>query len=70
VGSLSAAAVKTFGDGGQHFADKASLIAALKQHMHGGVTCLVKGSRSSGMDQVVVALRDNKGKGEGTSDAA
>ncbi|RDI98390.1 UDP-N-acetylmuramoyl-tripeptide--D-alanyl-D-alanine ligase [Dyella solisilvae] len=70
VGPLSAAAVKAFGERGEHFADKAALIAALKQHMHSAVACLVKGSRSSGMDQVVVALRDNKAKGEGASDAA
>lgn len=70
VGPLSAAAIKAFGELGEHFADKAALTAALKQHLHGGVTCLVKGSRSSGMDQVVAALRDNKGKGEGASDAA
>ncbi|AIF46903.1 UDP-N-acetylmuramoyl-tripeptide--D-alanyl-D-alanine ligase [Dyella japonica] len=70
VGPLGAAAVKAFGERGQHFADKAALIAALKQQLHGDVTCLIKGSRSAGMDQVVVALRDNKGKGEGTSDAA
>jgi UDP-N-acetylmuramoyl-tripeptide--D-alanyl-D-alanine ligase len=70
VGPLSAAAIKAFGEHGQHFADKAALTAALKQHLHGGVTCLIKGSRSSGMDQVVAALRDNKGKGEGASDAA
>jgi UDP-N-acetylmuramoyl-tripeptide--D-alanyl-D-alanine ligase len=70
VGPLSAAAIKAFGERGEHFADKAALTAALKQHLHGGVTCLIKGSRSSGMDQVVAALRDNKGKGEGASDAA
>lgn len=70
VGPLSASAVKAFGEHGEHFADKAALSAALKQQLHGGVTCLVKGSRSAGMDQVVAALRDNKGKGEGASDAA
>lgn len=70
VGPLSASAVKAFGERGEHFADKAALSAALKQQLHGGVTCLVKGSRSAGMDQVVAALRDNKGKGEGASDAA
>ncbi len=70
VGPLSASAVKAFGDRGEHFADKAALVAALKQQLHGGVTCLIKGSRSAGMDQVVAALRDNKGKGEGASDAA
>lgn len=70
VGPLSAAATTAFGERGEHFADKAALVAALKQHLHGGVTCLIKGSRSSGMDQVVAALRNNKGNGEGASDAA
>lgn len=70
VGPLSASAVKAFGERGQHFTDKAALITALTQQLHGDVTCLIKGSRSSGMDQVVVALRDNKKKGEGASDAA
>jgi UDP-N-acetylmuramoyl-tripeptide--D-alanyl-D-alanine ligase len=70
VGPLSASAVKAFGERGEHFADKAALIAALTQQLHGGVTCLIKGSRSAGMDQVVTALRDNKKTGEGASDAA
>ena len=70
VGPLSAAAVKAFGERGEHFSDKAALAAALKQQLHGGVTCLIKGSRSAGMDQVVAALRDNKKTGEGASDAA
>lgn len=70
VGPLSTAAVKAFGDGGEHFADKAALAAALKQHLHSGVACLVKGSRSSGMDQVVAALSHHKKTGEGASDAA
>ncbi|RAO75752.1 UDP-N-acetylmuramoyl-tripeptide--D-alanyl-D-alanine ligase [Dyella jiangningensis] len=70
VGPLSAAAVKAFGERGEHFADKPALATALKQHLHSGVACLVKGSRSSGMDQVVAALRDNKKTGEGASDVA
>ncbi|WP_199098727.1 UDP-N-acetylmuramoyl-tripeptide--D-alanyl-D-alanine ligase [Dyella sp. ASV21] len=70
VGPLSAAAIKAFGQGAEHFNDKTALIAALQQHLHGGVTCLIKGSRSSGMDQVVAALRNNKANGEGTSNAA
>jgi len=70
VGPLSAAAIKAFGERGEHFADKPALTAALKQQLHGGVTCLIKGSRSAGMDQVVAALRGSKGNGEGASDAA
>lgn len=70
VGPLSASAIKAFGERGEHYADKAALTAELKQQLHGGVTCLIKGSRSAGMDQVVAALRGSKGNGEGASDAA
>jgi UDP-N-acetylmuramoyl-tripeptide--D-alanyl-D-alanine ligase len=56
VGPLGAATVEAFGAGGAHFDDKAALIAALKSRVHAGVTCLVKGSRSAGMEQVVAAL--------------
>ncbi|MFC4765233.1 UDP-N-acetylmuramoyl-tripeptide--D-alanyl-D-alanine ligase [Dyella koreensis] len=69
VGPLSAATVEAFGAQGEHHADKASLIASLKKQLHGGVTCLVKGSRSAGMEQVVAALHDYKPV-EGASDAA
>ena len=69
VGSLSAAAVETFGAGGRHFADKAALIEALRAELHAGVTCLVKGSHSSGMEQVVAALMRGDSKG-GAHDAA
>jgi len=74
VGPLGAATVEAFGAQGRHFADKAALIAALQADLHGGVTCLIKGSRSAAMEQVVAALgnhpcstdQDN----EGASDAA
>jgi len=56
VGPLGAATVEAFGARGEHFNDKAALIAALQTQLHGGVTCLVKGSRSAGMEQVVAAL--------------
>jgi UDP-N-acetylmuramoyl-tripeptide--D-alanyl-D-alanine ligase len=84
VGTLSAAAVEAFGAQGEHFEDKAALIAALQSRLHSGVTCLIKGSHSAGMEQVVVdlkqaalkqaaskqgALKDRK-PGEGTSHAA
>ncbi|WP_233840979.1 UDP-N-acetylmuramoyl-tripeptide--D-alanyl-D-alanine ligase [Dyella sp. 2HG41-7] len=57
VGPLNAAAVEAFGAGAQHFADKAALIDALRTQLHAGVTCLVKGSHSSGMEKVVAALK-------------
>jgi UDP-N-acetylmuramoyl-tripeptide--D-alanyl-D-alanine ligase len=74
VGPLGVATVEAFGAGGEHFDDKAALIAALKSRVHAGVTCLVKGSRSAGMEQVVAALgghpgHADKNKGD-ASDAA
>ena len=71
VGPLGAATVDAFGTGAEHFDDKAALIAALKSQLHAGVTCLVKGSRSAGMEQVVSALGGDAGKNQGdASDAA
>lgn len=74
VGPLGVATVEAFGAGGEHFDDKATLIAALQAQLHAGVTCLVKGSRSAGMEQVVAALgghpgHADKNKGD-ASDAA
>jgi len=66
---LNAAAVEAFGAGGRHFADKAALIDTLRAGLHAGVTCLVKGSHSSGMDQVVAALKSAHPQ-EGAHDAA
>lgn len=57
TGRLSAAAVAAFGAGGAHFADQAALVDALRADLHAGVTCLVKGSRSSAMDRVVTMLQ-------------
>lgn len=74
VGPLGAATVEAFGERGQHFADKQALIAALQSRLHAGVTCLIKGSRSAGMEEVVTALRgrpgDMKQDNGGASDAA
>jgi UDP-N-acetylmuramoyl-tripeptide--D-alanyl-D-alanine ligase len=61
--------VEAFGAGGRHFADKETLIAALRADLQAGATCLVKGSHSSGMDQVVAALKNGPTK-EGAHDAA
>ncbi len=59
VGPLGAATVAAFGVGGEHFADRASLIATLRPQLHAGVTCLLKGSRSAGMEHVLAALDDD-----------
>lgn len=63
VGPLGEAAVAAFGEAAAHFADKAALICALQAQVHGGVTVLIKGSRSAGLEQVVAALcgKDNQG---------
>jgi UDP-N-acetylmuramoyl-tripeptide--D-alanyl-D-alanine ligase len=69
VGPLSAATVEAFGAGGEHFSAKPALIDALRAQLHAGVTCLVKGSRSAGMEQVVAALAAEPAHG-GATDAA
>jgi UDP-N-acetylmuramoyl-tripeptide--D-alanyl-D-alanine ligase len=56
TGELSSAAVSAFGPGGQHFDDKQALIKALLPALSTEVRCLIKGSRSAGMEQVVNAL--------------
>ncbi|MDF2181536.1 UDP-N-acetylmuramoyl-tripeptide--D-alanyl-D-alanine ligase [Neptuniibacter sp. CAU 1671] len=48
------------GTDGQHFADKAELIAALEPLAKAGVNILVKGSRSAGMEQVVAGLEQGE----------
>jgi UDP-N-acetylmuramoyl-tripeptide--D-alanyl-D-alanine ligase len=59
VGELSAHAARAFGDGGRHFDSQAAMVAALAPALQAGargLSCLVKGSRSSAMDKVVAAL--------------
>jgi UDP-N-acetylmuramoyl-tripeptide--D-alanyl-D-alanine ligase len=69
VGPLNAAAVEAFGAGATHHADRAALIDALQAQLHAGVTCLVKGSHSAGMEHVVAALKSGQPK-EGAPNAA
>lgn len=61
IGELGEATVAAFGEHGEHFLDKVTLITALRAQLHGGVTCLVKGSRSAAMEQVVHALTEDSG---------
>lgn len=56
TGRLSALAVTEFGDGGQVFADRTALAAALKTRLDSTTRVLIKGSRSAGMEEVVAAL--------------
>lgn len=56
VGDLSRAAADAFGEGAQHFEDQESLIESLSAQIRPGILCLIKGSRSMGMERVVNAL--------------
>ena len=56
TGELSAQAAQAFSDGAMHFETRDDLIAGLRREIHAGVICLVKGSRSMGMEAVVDAL--------------
>lgn len=56
-GPLASHAAAAFGAGGHSFADRAALQDALMARLQAGVTVLVKGSRSAGMEQLVAALR-------------
>ena len=67
VGELSAHSSTAFGSGAQHFDNKQTLIDALLPLMGGGVAVLIKGSRSSGMENIVKALEatsSHSGAGE------
>jgi UDP-N-acetylmuramoyl-tripeptide--D-alanyl-D-alanine ligase len=56
IGELSRHACVAFGDGARHFGSKAELAAALRDATPRPLTVLVKGSRSSAMDEIVRAL--------------
>jgi UDP-N-acetylmuramoyl-tripeptide--D-alanyl-D-alanine ligase len=73
TGPLAKSAVESFGERGEHFDDKAALAAAVRAALHADVTLLVKGSRSSAMEQVIAALKagnSNEHAEKGASDAA
>jgi UDP-N-acetylmuramoyl-tripeptide--D-alanyl-D-alanine ligase len=56
VGAMTAATADTFGAGARHFEGLDELIEALCAALRPGVACLVKGSRSMGMERVVRAI--------------
>lgn len=62
TGELSRHAAQAFGPQARHFADRRALADELVRQLEPGVTCLVKGSRGSRMDEVVTALRAGMAK--------
>ncbi len=56
LGDASTATVAAFGDMAAHFSSRDGLIEALRAELKPGVACLVKGSRSMGMEHVVSAI--------------
>jgi UDP-N-acetylmuramoyl-tripeptide--D-alanyl-D-alanine ligase len=60
IGEMAANTVDSFGQGARHYADHAELIAALQSELRPGINCLVKGSRSMGMESVVQAVRSQR----------
>jgi UDP-N-acetylmuramoyl-tripeptide--D-alanyl-D-alanine ligase len=56
LGDMSAAAVRSFGEGARHFCSVDELVGALAGGLEHGSTVLVKGSRFMRMERVVEAL--------------
>ena len=56
VGEISQSSVQAFGPGATHYEHHDALILALKDSLHAGVSCLVKGSRSMHMERIVESL--------------
>jgi UDP-N-acetylmuramoyl-tripeptide--D-alanyl-D-alanine ligase len=56
TGELSSFTAEAFGEGAVHFEDREELTEVLCSSLRPGVICLVKGSRSMGMEAVVKAI--------------
>ncbi|MCW8925844.1 MAG: UDP-N-acetylmuramoyl-tripeptide--D-alanyl-D-alanine ligase, partial [Xanthomonadales bacterium] len=66
VGEATQATVDTFGEMAVHFDSREALTRALHEQLKPGVACLVKGSRSMGMEQVVHAIVNGQALQEAT----
>ena len=64
IGEVTPATVDAFGEGARHFRDYEALVEALCADLRPGISCLVKGSRSMGMERVVRAISDARGMRE------
>ena len=56
IGEMSVHTAEAFGSGAQHFEHRGELAAELLSILHPDVICLVKGSRSMGMEAIVEAI--------------
>lgn len=56
VGEMSRYAAESFGEGAEHFADKATLQEKLEQDLSDQVICLIKGSRFMQLDKLADVL--------------
>ncbi|NKI34331.1 UDP-N-acetylmuramoyl-tripeptide--D-alanyl-D-alanine ligase [Wenzhouxiangella sp. XN79A] len=65
TGPNATRAAVAFGAGGAAFDSTGTLAAALSEAVHDGVVCLVKGSRSAHMEDVIARLIDRQATGEG-----
>ncbi len=61
LGPVSRHSCQAFGAGGQHFDSHQALLSKLESDLHSGVNCLVKGSRSMAMEQIVAGLLGGQG---------
>lgn len=60
IGRLARASSDAFDGDARHYPNHDALIEALASELHAGVTCLVKGSRSMGMERVVESVLGEK----------
>lgn len=56
LGELSAYTAEAFGGDARHFTSREELTRELCKDLHPGVICLVKGSRSMGMESIVASI--------------